>query len=82
MIYPKMIRRNHRRRGPLESLKDNNFYSGLENAIKELSETLDNHGANADKIIGYMNSDEREVSMTRINRMEKDISELEDKIYG
>ena len=82
MIYPKMIRRNHRIRGPLESLKDNNFYSGLENAIKELSETLDNHGTNAEKIIGYMNSDEREVNMTRINRMEKDISELEDKIYG
>lgn len=82
MIYPKMIRRNHRRRGPFESIKDNNFYSGLENAIKELSETLDNHGTNAEKIIGYMNSDEREVNMTRINRMEKDISELEDKIYG
>lgn len=42
MLYPKIIKRNHRRRGPIESLKINNFNNCIENAIKELDEDLTN----------------------------------------
>lgn len=81
MIFPKMIRRNYRYRGPMESRKENNFNSGLENAINELKATLDDHDKTLNNFIELTKGENRVNDLISISKVQRDIRKVEEDIW-
>lgn len=69
MIFPKLVRFNHRYRGPYSSVNNNNFNKAVINAINELYDAQNNNIHKANDVINK-NNNIMKIQLVDINKLE------------